>query len=69
MEMLQYLVQKASKEEDGEDVFEKILESYLEKEMNFKSPKLAAREFIRAQRDIEEKAAKVGIKPQRGFEI
>ena len=68
MELLQYLVQKAANEEGGEQIFEKMLEAYCG-EMKFKSPKIAAREFIRAQKDIEKKAAKVGIKPKEGFEI
>ena len=68
MKLLQYLVQKAANEEDEEQVFEKMLESYCG-EMKFKSPKIAAREFMKAQKDIEEKAAKVGIKPKEGFEI
>jgi len=65
MELLQYLVQKAANEED-EEVFKKMLEAYFS-EMKFKSPKIAAREFIKAQKDIEKKAAKVGIKPKEGF--
>ena len=68
MELLQYLVQKAANEKDEEQVFEKMLEAYCG-EMKFKSPKIAAREFIKAQKDIEKKAAKVGIKPKRGYEL
>ena len=68
MELLQYLVQKAANEEDEEQIFKKMLEAYCG-EMKFKSPKIAAREFMKAQKDIEKKAAKVGIKPKEGFEI
>ena len=57
MELLQYLVQKAANEEDGEQIFEKMLEAYCG-EMKFKSPKIAAREFIKAQKDIEKRLLK-----------
>jgi len=42
----------------------KELEEFLGGDCNFKNPRLAADEFLKAYADLEKKASKVGIKPK-----
>ena len=67
MSTLHLLVQEASRSEEAK--YKELLEDFLEKQCNFKSPKLAANQFIKAFEDLEEKAKKVGIKPGQGWSI
>ena len=67
MSTLHLLVQEASRSEEAK--YKELLEDFLEKQCNFKSPKLAANQFIKAYEDLEEKAEKVGIKPGQGWSI
>ena len=67
MSTLHLLVQEASRSEEAK--YKELLEDFLEKQCNFKSPKLAADQFIKAYEDLEEKAAKVGIKSRSGYSI
>ena len=39
------------------------------KDLGFKNPNIASREFIKAYEDLEEQAVKVGIKPKSGYSI
>jgi len=67
MSTLHLLVQEASRSEEAK--YKELLEDFLEKQCNFKSPKLAADQFIKAYEDLKEKAEKVGIKPGQGWSI
>ena len=63
MGWLHYLVQQASQLKNDEE-----LKKHL-KDLGFKNPNIASREFIKAYEDLEEKAVKVGIKPKSGYSI
>ena len=63
MGWLHYLVQQASQSKNDEE-----LKKHL-KTLGFKNPNIASREFIKAYEDLEEKAAKVGIKSRSGYSI
>jgi len=67
MGTLHLLVQEASRSEEAK--YKELLEDFLEKQCNFKSPKQAANQFIKAFEDLEEKAKKVGIKLEKGLSI
>ena len=63
MGWLHYLVRQASQLKGDEE-----LKKHL-KDLGFKNPNIASREFIKAYEDLEEKAAKVGIKSRSGYSI
>ena len=61
MGWLHYLVQQASQLKDDEE-----LKKHL-KDLGFKNPNIASREFIKAYEDLEQKAAKVDIFPEERY--
>ena len=63
MGWLHYLVQQASHLKNDEE-----LKKHL-KDLGFKNPNIASREFIKAYEDLEKIAAKVGIKSKSGYSI
>ena len=60
MGWLHYLVQEASRDNKNQKELEEFLAG-----SKFRNPKFAAKEFIKAYEDLEEKAAAVGIKEMR----
>ena len=63
MGWLHYLVQQASQLKNDEE-----LKKHL-KDLGFKSPNIASREFIKAYEDLEQKAAKVDIFPKERYTV
>ena len=63
MGWLHYLVQQASQLKD-----DKELKKHL-KDLGFKNPNIASREFIKAYKDLEQKAAKVDIFPEERYTV
>ena len=63
MGWLHYLVQQASQLKNDEE-----LKKHL-KDLGFKNPNIASREFIKAYEDLEPKAAKVDIFPEERYTV